>query len=56
MIGSKESTELLIRLGCSTAAAKVRRKWSDNDKIQQHVRRLAKMLAAEMNNWADERL
>ncbi len=53
---SNENTELLINLGGGAAVAKVRRKWPDNDKIQQHVRRLAKMLAAEMNNWADERL
>jgi hypothetical protein len=53
--GNKESIEPLISLGGATAVTKVRRKWPDNEAVQKRVRHLAKMFAAEMNNWADKR-
>jgi hypothetical protein len=52
--GSKENTGLLISLCGGAAVAKVRTKWSENDKVQTQVRKLAKLLAAEMKAWADE--
>jgi hypothetical protein len=51
---SKENTELLISLGGGAAVAKVRRKWPDDNDVQKQVRNLAKLIAAEMNTWADE--
>jgi hypothetical protein len=50
---NKEHTELLIKLGGATAVAKVKEEWPDNEDVQDQVQRLAKLLAAEMNSWAD---
>jgi hypothetical protein len=41
-------------LGVAAAVAKIRTKWPDNDKVQAQVRKLAKLLAAEMTAWADK--
>jgi hypothetical protein len=43
----------LISLGGAAAVADVRAKWPDNNKVQKWVRRLAKLIAAEMNTWVD---
>jgi hypothetical protein len=52
--GSKENTGLLISLGGAAAVAKVRTKWPDNNDVQARVRKLAKLIVAEMKTWADE--
>jgi hypothetical protein len=55
VLGSKERTGLLISLGGGAAVANVRAKWPDNAKVQIGVRKLAKLIATEMNSWADEK-
>jgi hypothetical protein len=52
--GSKENTELLIRLGGGAAVAKVRRKWPNDEDIQTKVRKLATTIIAEMKAWVDK--
>jgi hypothetical protein len=49
---SKENACLMISLGGGAAVAKVRTKWPDNNDVQYWVRRLARLLASEMNTWA----
>jgi hypothetical protein len=46
---------LLISLGGGAAAAKVRTRWSENDNVQAHVRKLAYHFAAEWKTWTDWR-
>jgi hypothetical protein len=52
--GSKENTVLLISLGGAATVAKVRKEWPDDEDVQSEVRDLARLLAAELNSWADE--
>jgi hypothetical protein len=52
--GSKENTDLLITLGGTTVVAKVRTKWLGTDLVKIQVRMLAKLIASEVNAWADE--
>jgi hypothetical protein len=51
--GSKENIERLISLGAAAAVVKVKNKWPNHKDVQIRVRKLAKLIAAEMNSWAD---
>jgi hypothetical protein len=52
--GCEENTALLISCGGAAAMAKVRTKWPENDGVQTQVRKLAELIATEVEAWADE--
>jgi hypothetical protein len=52
--GSKENTKLLMSLGGGAAVAKVSTKWPDYKDVQLRMRKLANLIGAETNAWADE--
>jgi hypothetical protein len=51
---SKENTEKLIGLGCAVALVNLKNKWPDDAVVQPPLRRLAKLIAEEINSWVDE--
>jgi hypothetical protein len=50
----KHRATRLINLGGGAAVAKVRTNWPDNNNVQTRMRKLADLIAEEMEAWVDE--
>jgi hypothetical protein len=50
---SRGNTKLLISLGGAAAVVKVKTKWRDDNVVQPPLRKLAPLLAEELNRWDD---
>jgi hypothetical protein len=49
----KKNTERLISLGGASVLVQVKNAWPDNAVVQPPLRRLAKLVAEEINSWVD---